>query len=459
MVESPPGSGTGGAVKWSRSTVLLQEIDRLIEEIDAVLEGNDEQRPAWTATVQRRFPPRWWPGAEQTALKAREELKLKKVLHEYERLVGSGSSKKPRTSGAVRQATQIPLAPPKSAPPPRVASPPRPGPRPGPGSGSPGPSGPPGGWNRRRFRVPGMGDEVVTAYHEAGHAVVARYSGVKVDELTIIPRSYYLGRVRIAISWAVRLLIMKTFLRSHKRLRNRAETGGLGDYWHRLERDGPAYLLVLLGGAVAEQIKFGKWGRSGCRSDLQKFHLVVQGLVCDRPGPVGDNDIERPDRVAAGSTVAVERTRYWDQVHEILTRPEVWAWVEAVAEAALERGTLTGDEIDALRPTEGGAAGFPMRHLCVRSGCNSRGVALVEMDVKEVSFTIRDLDEVVEPGQVVLCEIHVGRLRAPRGWTLVDARTVGGESHATGGDSADSLASISEFFNLMWWPPSSGKAA
>ena len=149
--------------------------------------------------------------------------------------------------------------------------------------------------------------------------------------------------------------MLKKSLRSHNCLGNLAETGGSGDYWHRLERDGPAYLLVLLGGAVAEQIKFGKWGRSGCRSDLQKFHLVVQGLVCDRPGPVGDNDIERPDRVAAGSTIAVERTRYWDQVHEILTRPEVWAWVEAVAEAALERGTLTGDEIDALRPTEGGA--------------------------------------------------------------------------------------------------------
>ena len=95
----------------------------------------------------------------------------------------------------------------------------------------------------------------------------------------------------------------------------------------------------------------------------------------------------------------------------------------------------------------------------MRSACTGRAVVLVEMDVKEVSFTIRDLDDVVEPGQVVLCEIHVGRLRAPRGWTLVDARTVGGESHATGGDSADSLAALSEFLNLMWWPPSQGKAA
>ena len=194
---------------------------------------------------------------------------------------------------------------------------------------------------------------MVTAYHEAGHAVVARYSGVKVDELTIIPRSYYLGRVRIAISWAVRLLIMKTFLRSHKRLRNRAETGGSGDYWHQLERDGSAYLLCLLGGAVAEQIKFGKWVRIGCKSDLRKFHVVVQGLVRNRPGPVGDNDIERPDRAAAGSTIAAERKRCWERVHQILNQPEMWAWVEAVAEAALERGTLTGAEIDALRPTVG----------------------------------------------------------------------------------------------------------
>jgi len=300
-VESPPGSGTGGAVRSSRSTWLLHETDRLLAEIDAVLEGNDE----------------------------------------------------PRTAVAVRQATQIPLAPPKSAPPRRVVSPPRPGPRPGPGAESSGPSGPPGGWNRRRFRVPEMGDEVRTAYHEAGHAVVARYSGVAVKELTIVPRSYYLGYVRTAISWALRRLLMKRFLSRHNRLRDLAETGGPGDYWHRLERDGPAYLLVLLGGAVAEQIKFGKWMRNGCRSDLQKFHLVVQGLVCDRPGPVGENDIERPDRVAAGSTIAAERKRYWRRVHMILNRPVMRAWVEAVAEAALERGTLTGAEIDSLHPKSG----------------------------------------------------------------------------------------------------------
>jgi hypothetical protein len=43
---------------------------------------------------------------------------------------------------------------------------------------------------------------------------------------------------------------------------------------------------------------------------------------------------------------------YSKRAEQILTRPEVWAWVEAVAGAALERGTLTGDEIDALRPDQ-----------------------------------------------------------------------------------------------------------
>ena len=196
-----------------------------------------------------------------------------------------------------------------------------------------------------------MGDEVVTAYHEAGHAVVARYSGVAVKELTIVPRSYYLGCVRTAISWALRRLLSNSS-RWHW-WGAEPETGGSGDYWHQLERDGSAYLLFLLGGAVAEQIKFGKWVRIGCKSDLRKFHVVVQGLVRNRPGPVGDNDIERPDRAAAGSTIAAERKRCWERVHQILNQPEMWAWVEAVTEAALERGTLTGAEIDALRPSVG----------------------------------------------------------------------------------------------------------
>ena len=66
-----------------------------------------------------------------------------------------------------------------------------------------------------------------------------------------------------------------------------------------------------------------------------------------------------------------------------------------------------------------------MRKLCMRSACPNNAVVLVAMDVKEVTFTVLDFGEVTGPGQVVLCETHVARLRAPKGWSLVDARTIG----------------------------------
>ena len=66
-----------------------------------------------------------------------------------------------------------------------------------------------------------------------------------------------------------------------------------------------------------------------------------------------------------------------------------------------------------------------MRYLCMRSACSGKAVYLVEMDVKGTSFIIRDLDEVEGPGQVVLCEVHVGRLKAPKGWQLIDERNRG----------------------------------
>ena len=66
-----------------------------------------------------------------------------------------------------------------------------------------------------------------------------------------------------------------------------------------------------------------------------------------------------------------------------------------------------------------------MRYLCMRSACSGKAVYLVEMDVKGTSFTIRDLEEVEGPGQVVLCEVHIGRLKAPKGWQLIDERNRG----------------------------------
>lgn len=66
-----------------------------------------------------------------------------------------------------------------------------------------------------------------------------------------------------------------------------------------------------------------------------------------------------------------------------------------------------------------------MRDLCMRSACLGTADVLVVMDVKGLTFTVYDLEEVEGPGAVVLCSLHLDRLKAPRGWALVDARTGG----------------------------------
>ncbi len=78
----------------------------------------------------------------------------------------------------------------------------------------------------------------------------------------------------------------------------------------------------------------------------------------------------------------------------------------------------------------------------MRSACLGPADVLVVMDVVELTFTIHDLDEVDGPGAVVLCATHIGRLRAPVGWDLVDLRGAGSvilmpERPMTVGEAAD----------------------
>lgn len=61
----------------------------------------------------------------------------------------------------------------------------------------------------------------------------------------------------------------------------------------------------------------------------------------------------------------------------------------------------------------------------MRSACLGTAEVLVVMNVAELTFTIRDLDEVDGPGAVVLCAMHINRLRAPVGWNLLDIRGIG----------------------------------
>ncbi len=178
------------------------------------------------------------------------------------------------------------------------------------------------------------------AYHEAGHAVVARSLGVEVDCLSIRPdvARRVAGYVRVRSSSRLLAAIAEFWLKRH--------SDGPEDSqgWHAshpdLEGEVEASLQIALAGAVAEEIKVGQWFPDGARSDLRNFHVYVQGFYSEGKGFV------------PGSTMVTFRACHWRKCQILLGRVETWAWVERVVAAALKRSVLTGDEIDALRPPD-----------------------------------------------------------------------------------------------------------
>ncbi len=183
------------------------------------------------------------------------------------------------------------------------------------------------------------------AFHEAGHAVVARYFGIKVIQLSIRRRDSSLGRVTPVATpaWqqAKKYDDLRRLADGNPESRRRIPVGvfrprSLFDYEESLQ----AELHVTLAGAVAEEMQFSSClGSSG---DWRRFHLQVSCCYGDLNGFV------------SGSSIALLRHRYWNSCKEILTKPENWTWIKAVAKAAIrsEHGVLTGDEIDSLRPCQ-----------------------------------------------------------------------------------------------------------
>ena len=99
-----------------------------------------------------------------------------------------------------------------------------------------------------------------------------------------------------------------------------------------------AQLHATVAGMVAEEMRFKTHG--GGTSDRRTFHLLVSCWYGKVFGFV------------SGSSIVLLRNRYSNTCRELLSKPEIWGWVEAVAEAVIKskNGVLTGDEIDSLRP-------------------------------------------------------------------------------------------------------------
>lgn len=182
-----------------------------------------------------------------------------------------------------------------------------------------------------------------TAYHEAGHAIVAMNTPKSdpVHKATIIPRGRALGMV-MQLPEGDRYSATYTWMVSR--------------------------LAIMMGGRVAEELKFGKENiTSGASSDIQQATKLARAMVTqwgysDKLGRVayGDNQeevflghsVSRTQNISeeTAQIIDAEVRRLIDEAYaeatSILTKKKK-DWI-ALAEGLLEYETLSGDEIKEL---------------------------------------------------------------------------------------------------------------
>jgi len=195
----------------------------------------------------------------------------------------------------------------------------------------------------RRSMAMSEEEKKLTAYHEAGHAVVGLSvpKGVPVHKATIIPRGRALGMVK--------------FLPE-------------GDRYSMKFIEYTSQLTVAMGGRVAEELVFGKENiTSGASGDIQQATAMARAMVTrlgysDDLGTVmyGENQEEvflgmsmgRQSTVSEATAQKIDAevrrlvSQGYEDARKILT--EKRDQLEAVAQALLEFETLSGDEIKGL---------------------------------------------------------------------------------------------------------------
>ncbi len=201
----------------------------------------------------------------------------------------------------------------------------------------------------RRSMIITEKEKRITAYHEAGHALVARLlpGTDPVHKLTIIPRGRALGLTQ-------QLPLDEKYTHSKGYLENN--------------------LCILLGGRIAEEVVFGEI-TTGAGNDIERATEIARKMVCewgmsDRLGPLtfgkkeeqiflGRELAQHRDYSEATAVLIDEEVKNFvlqatDRVRELLTANR--DKLDAIANALLERETLTAADIDDLIGEEGDTA-------------------------------------------------------------------------------------------------------
>lgn len=167
-------------------------------------------------------------------------------------------------------------------------------------------------------------EKLLTAYHEAGHAVLAwltPYSD-SVHKVTIIPRGRALGVTQLVPE---------------------------EDRHNISQRELTARLAMLLGGRTAEKIKLGEYS-AGAESDLKEATSMARRMVTrwgmsERLGPVAFNDSE--DHPFLGREIVQEHRNFSEKTAQIIDE-EVLKFLNAAAEQAESVLREHLDKLDAL---------------------------------------------------------------------------------------------------------------
>ena len=138
-------------------------------------------------------------------------------------------------------------------------------------------------------------NEIATAYHEAGHAVMALALGRPVQRVSVLPNHLRLGQCEI-------------------------KKGSFKPTDDALE----ARILILLGGPAAEARHTGKYCWAGAAQDLRGVRSLTQMRAAS------ERQVERLER------------RMLDKAEHILDQPGMWEAVVQIADELLRCTTISG---------------------------------------------------------------------------------------------------------------------
>ena len=193
----------------------------------------------------------------------------------------------------------------------------------------------------RRSAVMTDDERVNTAYHEAGHALVAKLlpGTDPVHKMTIIPRGRALGVTQ-------QLPIEDRYTKTSEEMRST--------------------IAILMGGRSAEELQFGHI-TTGASNDIERATELARRMVCDwgmseALGPLAFG--KKEEQIFLGREISQHRDyseqtaeRIDDEVRRLVMHgyetakrllQENFAILKRLSESLLERETLTGEEIEAI---------------------------------------------------------------------------------------------------------------